>query len=87
MSRDLRVTMAETPERAAQEVARGGYDVAFVEAEWPLPQADGTLIVRLFAEGSTPHARAGERILFKPPAAEEVSQILAAWSGGHTRPA
>jgi hypothetical protein len=87
MSRDLRVTMAETAERAAQEVARGGYDVAFVVAEWPVPAAAGTLIVRLFAEGSTPHARAEERILFKPPAAEEVSQILAAWSGAQARPA
>ena len=87
MSRDLRVTMAENAERAAAEVARGGYDVAFVVAEWPLPPANDTLIVRLFAEGSTPQARPGERILFKPPAAEDVSQILAAWSGAHRRPA
>jgi len=61
--------------------------VAFVETEWAVPPAGDTLIVRLFAEGSTPHARVGERILFKPAAAEEVSQILAAWSEAHGHPA
>jgi hypothetical protein len=82
MSRGVAVTMAESAERAAAEVARGGYDVAFVGAEWPAPAHAGeTLIVRLYAEGSTAQARPGERVLFKPPAEEEVRQILEAWSG------
>jgi outer membrane biosynthesis protein TonB len=82
MSRGVAVTMAETAERAASEIARGGYDVAFVAAEWPVPAgARETWIVRLLPEGGNPPAGLGERVLFKPPAAEEVNQILDAWSG------
>jgi hypothetical protein len=82
MSRGITVTMAETRERAAAEITRGGYDVAFVAAEWPVPaKASETWIVRLLPEGGLAPAGLGERVLFKPPAAEEVNQILDAWSG------
>jgi hypothetical protein len=82
MSRGITVTMAETPERVASEIARGGYDVAFVAAEWPVPSNVGeTWVVRLLPEGGNPPGGWRERILFKPPAAEEVNQILDAWSG------
>jgi hypothetical protein len=81
MSRGILVTMAETRERAAAEITRGGYDVAFVAAEWPVPaKASETWIVRLLPEGGSATAGLGERVLFKPPAAEEVNQILDAWS-------
>ena len=82
MSRGIAVTMAESAERAASEIARGGYDLAFVAAEWSLPAAaGGTWVVKLLPEGGNAPAGLGERVLFKPPAAEEVSQILEAWSG------
>ena len=86
MSRGLAVTMAETPERAAIEMAHGGYDVAFAIAEWDLPAGGKTLVVKLVPEGSNAPAGLGERILFKPPAAEEVSQILDAWTGAPMPP-
>jgi hypothetical protein len=82
MSRGITVTMAESAERAASEIARGGHDVAFVAAEWLVPSSHGeTWIVRLLPEGGNPQAGWGKRVLFKPPAAEEVNQILDAWSG------
>jgi len=82
MSRGIAVTMAETAERAAAEVARGEHELAFVDAEWALPaNVHGTLIVRLFAEGANPRVGPGERFLHRPPADEELSRILASWSG------
>lgn len=82
MSRGVQVTMAETAERTAAEIASGGYDVVFAVHEWATTAAPGeTWIVRLLPEGGNATAGLGERVLFKPPAAEEVNQILEAWAG------
>jgi hypothetical protein len=85
-SRGIAVTMAESAERAAAEIGGGGYDVAFVGAEWVVRESAGEmLIVKLLPEGGNPPAGLGERVLFKPPAAEEVNEILEAWFGRDTR--